>query len=137
MKKHKHKASNPPVILLWSLLTSIGITLLGTAVLTFLIAGEKLPLEGSHGGILGILLLAAIAGAWVAVKGSGEKPLLMALISGGLYYLMLLCCTAMFFDGQYQGLGVTALAVLGGSMTAVLLTMRKGQSKTKKRYLRK
>ena len=37
----------------------------------------------------------------------------MCLAAGGGYYLCLLAITALFFGGQYQGVGVTALMVLG------------------------
>ncbi len=137
MKKHKTKASNIPMALAVSTAVSMSITLLAAASMTFLIAGETLQLESSDVAVLGILLLASLAGSWVAIKGAGEKPWLLGLLSGGLYYLLLLCCTALFFDGQYQGLGATALAVLGGSLGAVLFTMRKGSGKGKRRYRRK
>ncbi len=134
MKKHKGKTANIPMALLWGGITGMGITLAGTAVLTFLIAGEKLGLQASQSAQVVVLLLASIIGAWIAVKMAGQKPLVVGALSGGIYYLCMLCTTALFFDGQYQGMGVTALVVLGGSMAAALISLRSWAGKRKKRY---
>lgn len=134
MKKHKGKASDTPIALLWGPLISAGITLVGTGILTFLVAGERLSLEASQSAQVAVLLLSCVIGTWTAIKMAGSKPLMVGVISGAIYYLGLLCTTALLFDGQYQGLGVTALTVLGGSMAAVLISLRSGTGKRRKRY---
>jgi hypothetical protein len=49
------------------------------------------------------------------------------LISGGIYYLMLLAMTILFFGGHFRGMGVTALMVACGSILAILGGFSKGR----------
>ena len=43
-------------------------------------------------------------------------------------YLLLLSIAALFFGGQYEGMGVTAFVILGGCLAVVLLGL-KGEQK--------
>jgi hypothetical protein len=53
------------------------------------------------------------------------------MASGAGYYLTLLAMTALFFGGQYQGMGVTLGLVLAGAGTATLLSVKRKNSITK------
>ncbi len=77
-------------------------------------------------GAMGTLALASLCGALTAIWRIKRRYLVMCLCSGLCYFVCLLCCTALFFGGQYAGMGVTALVVLGGSLCAALSTLRKG-----------
>ena len=68
-----------------------------------------------------ILLLSSAAGAAVAAGTIQRLRGQMCLAAGGGYLLSLLAVTAVFFGGQYQGMGVTALMVLCGSVLVILL----------------
>jgi dolichol kinase len=48
----------------------------------------------------------------------------VCLISGMIYFCVLLSITALCFGGQYQGIGVTGLVVLCGSCCAGLMGLR-------------
>ncbi len=132
MKKHKTKSI--PMAVLMGLLLSLIVTVIGAAILTFLIVGERLAMESLPSAVVAVLLLAALIGAWVTIRMTGEKPLMMALLSGAVYLVSLLCMTALFFGGQYQGVPVTALVVLGSSLAAALFSLRRSGAKRKKRY---
>ncbi len=133
MKKKSMKKSNSiPMGIAWGLVTSILLTLVCTAVIAFLVSGEQLQESAMGYGNVVTLLLASVVGAFVCCKTAGQRILMMAAISGAAYFVFLLCCTAMFFGGQYQGVGQTALLVLGGSLAAGLLQIS-GSAKTKKR----
>lgn len=82
-----------------------------------------------------ILLLSAGAGAVVSVGRIKRRKLLVCLVSGGIYYLLLLTVTAVFFGGQYTGMGVTALTVTGGSGAMGLLMLGQGRGRRKSRML--
>ena len=112
-------------------LISLLVTLAGSAIISSLIITEKVG-EGSIGfASVVIQLLAAIIGAWCAVIISKKQRLQVALLSGAGYYLMLLAATALFFGGQYTGLGITALIVFAGCGLVVLIT---GKNSSKKRW---
>ena len=76
---------------------------------------------GSGYCAMAILLLASAAGSAVAEGTIQRLRIQMCLAAGGGYYLCLLAVTALFFGGQYQGMGVTALMVLCGAVLVILL----------------
>lgn len=84
--------------------------------------------EGSIGYFaVGILLLSSFAGAVIAATNIKRQKMAVCLLSVLIYYAMLLSMTALFFGGQYQGMGVTALVVLCGGAVAVLTVVREGR----------
>ncbi len=134
MKKPGKRAhSSVPMGLGMSLLVSIGITLLGAVMITFMIAGESMDPGAVGYGSLLTLVLSSIGGAVTVVLTVGQKPLIMCLASGGIYLLCLLCLTALFFGGEYQGITTTALTVMGASLAVALLNLRTSSSTKRKR----
>ena len=115
-------------------LISLLVTLAGSAIVTWLIITEKAG-EGSIAvASVVIQLLASIIGAWCAVAVSKQQRLQAVLLSGVGYYLVLLATTALFFGGQYKGLGITALIVFAGCGLVVLIS---GKNSSKKRWSKK
>ena len=101
-------------------LMSLGVTLLGAAVLAKLIDGEIL-LENSIGyGIMVILVAASYLGAMMSYSKIKRQQLVVCMAAGLIYFLVLLSITALFFGGQYSAVGVTALLILCGCGLAVL-----------------
>lgn len=100
---------------------SLGITLLGSALLAWLVHGEKLDPDQIGYGILILLLLGAFLGAEVAFRRIRRQRLLVCAASGVVYFGLLMAMTALFFGGQYSAVGVTALLILAGSCTAALV----------------
>lgn len=113
-------------------LVSLIFTILGAAVTANLVLSEKIGTETIGYGVIMTLLIASFAGAWICASMVKRRRMLMCIGAGGSYYLSLLAITALFFGGQYQGMGVTALAVLGGSGAVGLLGM-KGENSNRKR----
>ena len=113
-------------------LVSLLITLFGAAVIANLVLSEKMASQGIGYGAVLVLLLASAAGAWIAAAMVKHRWLVVCMGAGGSYYLMLLAITALFFGGQYQGMGVTALLVLGGCGAIALLGLRGERSGVKK-----
>ena len=113
---------------------SVILTLLGAAITANLVLSGKLKTENVGYSAIIILLLASFIGAWICAVMVKRRWLLMCLGAGGIYYLSLLAITALFFGGQYQGLCVTALAVLGGSGAVGLLGI-KGKNRSRNRAL--
>ncbi len=71
-----------------------------------------------------ILLGASFAGAMVAAGKIKRRRLLVCLLSGTVYFCILLSMTALFFGGQYSGVGVTGLMVLCGVGLSILAGFR-------------
>lgn len=121
------------------LAVSMALTMIGGAVTANLILTEKIG-EGAIGyGAILILLLSSAMGAWLAAVLIKSRWMVVCLGAGGSYYLTLLGITALFFGGQYQGMGVTALVILGGCGAVGLLGLRAGngtRKRTKKYHSR-
>lgn len=126
------KASSVPVGLFYGAITSMGTTLLIAGILAKLIDGEAMAWENIGYGIMLLLLLASFLGANVASGKIKRQHLLICLMSGMTYMAILLSITALFFGGQYDGIWVTLLLVLGGSLSAALL--RTHEKRGGKRY---
>ena len=131
-RKVTGKAASMPAGLAAGGGVSLGLTVALAALVAKLVDGGTLG-EGSIGYCaMGILLLSALAGAAVAVGRIKRQRMLVCSLSGAVYYGLLLAMTAMFFGGQYKGMGVTALMVLCGCALAVLPELRKGRGQGKK-----
>ena len=130
-------ASTVPGGLALGAAVSLGLTLLASAFLAWLVDTEKLPWEKIGYGIMILVLAAAFLGAWTAFARIKRQRLMVCLLSGLLYFGILLSITALFFGGQYEGVGVTWALVLAGSGTAGLLGLRQGRGgKPKKTRIR-
>ena len=126
-KMKKNTASSIPAGIGIGLLVSMVVTLAGAALTAYLIHKESIPEEGMGYGILLTLLLSAAVGAWVAAKRIQRLRMQMCMLSGFCYYLTLLAMTALFFGGQYNGMGITALVVIGGCGTVAILGVGGGK----------
>jgi len=83
---------------------------------------------------MGILLTSGMIGSWIAYKKAKHHRIQVSALTAAGYYLSLLAITALFFDGQYTGMGVTALLIAGGSMAYALLGSGNRGSRNKKTY---
>lgn len=108
---------------------SVLLTIVGSAVVALLISREALPENGIGYCSIVILILSASISSAVSYGFIKHRRLVVCLLHGFSYYLVLLGCTALFFGGQYQGMGVTALVVLAGCGTVGLLGL-KGEKAT-------
>lgn len=103
---------------------SLLVTAVGAAVLAWLLDGEKLLWENVGYGIMGMLLCASFFGSLAAFRRIRRQRMLVCMLSGVAYLGVMLSMTALFFGGQYEGVGVTALLVLGGSGAAGMLGLK-------------
>ena len=130
VKKMKKKtASSIPAGIGIGLLVSVVITLAGSALTAYLVYSESVPEEGMGYGIILTLLLSTIIGAWISVGRIQRLRMQMCMLSGLCYYLTLLAMTALFFGGQYSGVGITALVVVGGCGTVAILGLGGGKGR--------
>lgn len=100
---------------------AVALTVTGAALLAWMVDGTYMPETGFGYGAMIILLLASALGSWAAAALVKHQRLVVCLVTGGIYFLLLLGLTAFCFGGQYQGVVPTALLVGGGSTAAALL----------------
>lgn len=113
---------------------ALGCTLLGAMLVAKLIDSEMLAETAIGYGSVLILLTASFLSAMTAYGRIKRQRALVCMVSGGIYFLMLLAMTALFFGGQYTGIGVTAALIAAGSGCAVLLGLGGGKGKGSARY---
>ncbi len=126
-QKNTGRALSMPKGLAWGAATSLAITIAGTAFVSRLIHSETIEESAIGYAVMGMLLLGAYLGALVAINKIKRQRLAVCMISGGIYLVMLLGITALFFGGQYEAVGVTACLIFGGSFLAVLSEKRPGR----------
>lgn len=114
-------------------LWSVAVTLAGAAATAKLMETETLSWDSAGYAVLVILLLASWLGAMTAAGKIKRRRLLICLASGGIYFLILLASTALFFGGQYSGVGETGLLILCGSVLGVFMDFsgKSGRNRTK------
>ncbi len=126
MKKVTGTISTMPAGLAIGLLAGLSVTAAGSCIVAWMIQSEKLAESSAGIGSAAILLLAAMTAALTSWMRIRHRRVMVCMCSGALYYLSLLCITALFFGGVYQGMAVTGLIVFGGSMCAALLGLSRG-----------
>lgn len=116
---------------------SMLMTLILTAVLALLISREYLAESSLGVSTIVIQLISSLVGAWIAYRQIKSKRLAVCLGAALGYFLLLLGCTALFFNGQYQGVGGSAVAILIGGLTVGLLGLKdKKQSRVNRRIIK-
>lgn len=129
------RATPMPIGIAIGILISTALTLILSGVLAWLVLGEKVSDKSMGYGIMLILLLASVAGSSLSIQTIKHRKLFVGMATGIGYLFVLLMCTALFFGGQYQGVGVTAAVVLAGSLATGLISARErksGKTRTKK-----
>lgn len=126
-RKPTGRAMSVPAGLAVGALTGVAVTLIGSALLAYLINREQIPVTALGYGTMVILFLASAAGSALAAGKIKHLHLQVSLMTGGVFFLILLGINALFFGGQYRGIGVTAAAILAGSFIQLLTRMGKGR----------
>lgn len=124
-----------PVGLGTGLLISAVVTIIGAMIVAWLVSHETLRESSIGYGTIGILLLSSTLGAWVAVKRIKRQRMVVSLLAGLCYFLLLVAITALFFGGQYSGMGVTAIVITAGSAAVGLMGLKE-EGRNKKRFKR-
>lgn len=121
------RAKSMPAGLALGALGSLGITL-ALSILGAKLVDMGTLQEGTIGYIaMVILLLSSFFGGLISVGNIKRQKLMVCGLSALIYYCVLLGMTGLFFGGQYQGMGVTALVVLCGGSVAALAVMRQSR----------
>lgn len=132
-RKVTGKAVSMPLGLAIGLAVCMAITLITAGISANLILSQRIG-EGAIGycAIVALLLSSAV-GARLAAVVVKRRWMIVCMAVGGIYFLTLLGITALFFGGQYQGIGVTALMIFGGSGCVGMLGLRAESNGNKRR----
>lgn len=138
-RKPSGRASSMASGLLTGLAVSAAITVLLTAMAAKMVDMQWIGEKDIGYCAMIILLVAPFWGAKTAQKRIQRQRVVVCLVSGCLYFLMLMGITLLFFGGQYEAVGVTLLLVAAGSALTFLLgngQNRVGKHKKRKRHNR-
>lgn len=132
-RKITGRAASIPAGLAAGALVSATVTILISAIGAHLIISEILPQEQIGYCSIFALLASSMLGAVTASKMVKHRNLIVSLLSGMVYFCILLAVTALFFGGQYEGMGVTFIVILLGTAAAALITGREGNTRPKRK----
>lgn len=120
-------------------LISITAAVILCGILSWMLVNGKIPESAMMYCSTAVLILSSVLGAFGACFTAKQRKLL-ASIGGSLGFLVcMLSCTALFFSGQYSGVGQGALCVLGSGCAVGLVGQRprnKGYGQVRKRRYR-
>ncbi len=119
--KNRGRASSLSSGLGVGILTCIAVTAICAAILAELVNREILPWEKMGYGIMILIFLSSFLGSATACGKIKRQWMLTSLMTGMLYWGVMLGITALFFGGHYEAVEVTALLILAGSGTAGLI----------------
>ena len=108
---------------------SMVVTIIIAAIGANLVMNQILPQENIGYCSLFALLAGGITGAITASAKVKHRKLVVCLLSGLVYYVILLSMTALFFGGQYEGMGVTLITVAIATVAAAMISSREGKQK--------
>ena len=135
-KKVTGNSSSLPIGIGMGVGLALLVTLIGSATAAWMISTDKIEEETIGYSVMVILILSSFLGSWIAVLKTKRLRLQVSFITGGIYYLLLLAITALFFGGQYQGMGITLMLVLVGCAITIMIGLR-GQKMKKASHRRK
>lgn len=110
------------------------LTIAGSVLSALLILKEMIGESSIGYCVMFIVVIASALSAGTAVQRVKRRRAYVCILSGLLYYGTLLSMTALFFGGQYHGMGVTALLVAAGCGTVLLLGLKGEGRGTRKKY---
>lgn len=123
------RASTMPAGLAVGAIISLAVTVAGSAATAWMLNSQKIR-EASIGYCaMVILLLSSSSGAAAAVARVKRRKMMVCCLNGCMYYLCLLSLTALFFGAQYQGIGVTGLIIMCGSILVAMVGAGQGRGR--------
>ena len=128
------KAMSVPLGLGISLAAEIILTITAISIISILVHQNKLAWNSIGYGIMITLLITSFLGSKVAIATVKRQYLLISIMSGVLYWSFLLCVTALFFGGNFSSIIETAILIISGSITAVLLRKQKRKHVSLEKY---
>ena len=122
-KKVRGTAVSMPVGIAIGTCVSILITSVLAGVLTWLVLSGRTGDQLIGYISMGIILVASVSGSLLAAIKIKRRRMLVCCVTGAVYYASMLVSTAVFFGGNYRGIGVTGLLILVGSIISGMMDL--------------
>lgn len=132
MKRNQSKANSVPITIGVGLVLSLIITVLAAVLIAMMVISERMEPGHIYFGSAATLLLASFIGALYVVLMMGEKKLLFSMVTGGAYFLVLVCVSMLFFDGMIANVWQALILVIGGSFSAGIIKMNSKKTSYRK-----
>lgn len=123
-KKGRTAKASMPVSLATGCVLAWVITIVIGAIVAFLVTGERVSEDFINPASVIALFASSFTCAMIAGGMVGQRRMIVCVISGGIYYISLICVNILFFDGSFRGLLGAALTVMGSCVIAGLLQTR-------------
>lgn len=133
-KEYRNTMSIPAAVGVGTVISTI-VMLIGAIVITLLVSNELISDQSMDYGVLALTMLSAILGCSVSNVVAKRRLLIVSVCTAVTFLLVLISITAIFYGGQYSAIPVTALVILGGGVSSVLI-IGKTIYKTKTNYKR-
>lgn len=130
--KRTGKANSIPGGLAIAAFVSMILTFVLSAAIAFSINIEKITWIQAGYWIMVMLFLSSFVGGKCAFASVKRQRIAISIMSGVLYWGLLLCITALFFGGNFSAVWQTAGIIGAGSGTAALISVPYGKKKSKK-----
>lgn len=128
------RATSIPKGILTAVAISMSWTLIASITGAYLISKEWISHNQTGSVAIFVLITASVVGGMVAAGRIKRHRIRMAGLHGGLYYILLILLNLLCFGGQFQGMGVTLIFVLLGTVAAGVLGSRTaGKGKGRRR----
>lgn len=126
------KSVSVPMGLGLSLAMNVVITTVSAVVIAVMVEQGKIAWEAVGYWIMFTILTSSFVGTRVAISSIKTQAFMVAIMSGTVFWVCLLCMTALFFGGNYSSVFETALLIFGGSITAALIKSPNGKTLCRK-----
>lgn len=113
---------------------SVAWMLLCAMIIAKLIDSEVMQMEAVGYGSMAAHLSAVFLGSITAYRKAGNMGNGASCAVGGAYYTILLLANALFFGGQFKGLGVTLLLTVLAAGIAILTAGKWRRGRPRRRY---
>lgn len=100
---------------------SLVVMMLGILITALLLMNETIKESAIGYGVMIITIVSAIAGCATTVTLARNRILVLSICTAFVFALLLLAITALFFGGQYNGVWVTMLMIIGSSVAVALV----------------
>ena len=132
MKRNQSKATSVPITIGVGLVLSLIITVLAAVLIAMMVISERMEPGHIYFGSAATMLLASFIGALYVVLMMGEKKLLFSMVTGGAYFLVLVCVSMLFFVVFFANVWQALILVIGGSFSAGIIKMNSKKTSYRK-----
>ena len=123
MINHTGNAMSIPKGMVIAASVSLLLTLVMSASIAITLNNETITWQQAGFWIMGMLFMASFIGGKCAYLTIKRQRFIVSVMSGVLYWGILLCITALFFGGEFSAVLETAGIIVAGCSTSALLLL--------------